>query len=287
MSTTFHFPFCLLALVLSGCVFPTHLADEAPFGDEVTGLVEPGSTTKSDVRAQLGDRYSESSNGRWWVFSADRRMTEWFAFMCGPYGPCSGAEFGGDVHQYNLIIDFGSDDIVRNLAVVTDQSPCTDDQSICLDDLELSVIEDGNALKYILEDNASKMPCAFLRISKSHESDDSPTQFLDLRDAECLPALVMRDGLVYALEATEPYTGQLTISGVAGVGKFERSYENGRLNGAETIWSESGEKIYQAYYRNNLLHGPVTYGTLDGTTGVLLCYENGDVAHLNADDCDP
>jgi hypothetical protein len=42
--------------------------------------------------------------------------------------------------------------------------------------------------------------------------------------------------------AAEPYKGRLTVSGIDGVGKLERSYESGKLNGAETAWSESGEK---------------------------------------------
>jgi len=285
MYTAIRYLLLVLALALCGCVLPNRLAEEHPFRQDVVGFIQPGITSRSDIEARFGDPYLDSPSGQWWVFRADRRMTEWLWFLCTP-GGCDGAEFGGDIHQYSLIVEFGDDDTVRDWVVVTDQHQCSEDHSICLDDGGLTVIEDENVLQYALEDTASKKPCAFLRYNRLPEIDGLSTQVFDFRNAECQPASIMRGGLVYAVEAEEPYTGLLKVSGIDGVGKLERSYEDGRLNGTEIVWSENGEKLYQAHYRDNLLHGPATYWNLDGTGHFLLCFQNGEVTFLNADDCD-
>lgn len=285
MTARFDIPFIVVVLALGGCVLPNRLAEEDPFGQGVIGFIEPGISPRAEIERQLGTHHLDSSNGQWWVFPADRRMTEWLWIVCTP-GGCDGAEFGGDFHRYNLIVEFDSDDLVRRTVVVTDQSPCIDDQSICFDDGELTVVEDGNTLLLDLEVNIAKTPCAFLRRDKGYESNGFLGELLASSGAECYPALTMRNGLTYAFEATEPFTGRLIVSGIDGVGKLERSYEHGKLNGIETAWSESGEKLYEARYRDNLLHGPATLWTPDGETTFEYCFENGDVTYRSVDDCD-
>jgi len=264
MNTAFRFLFCLLTLVLGGCVFPTHLADEAPFGDEVTEFIEPGTTTKSDVRAQLGDPYLESSGGQWWVFPANRRMTEWFVFMCGPYGPCSGGDCGGDVHQYNLIIEFGNDDIVRGSVVVTDQHPCTEDQSICFGRNELTVTVSGTPLTYSLDPRSPLSPDSRL-------------------DSE----VTLRDGKIYEIGASEPFTGRVVMLDHLGFPQWDRTYKKGELSGIETFWYESGLISYQANYSSNLRNGLATYWNSDGSISSQTCYRNGVIVDLPIDECHP
>lgn len=284
MAARFSLPFIVLVLALGGCVLPNRLAEEDPFRQGVTGFIEPGITSKTEIERQLGTQYLGSSNDQWWVFPADRRMTEWFWMICTP-GGCGGAEFGGDVYRYNFIVEFDSDDLVRRTVVVTDQSPCIDDQSICFDDGELTVVKDENVLLIALEYDLVKTPCAFLRRDKGYESNGFLGELLVSPDVKCKPALTMRDGLTYVPEATRPFTGQLTISGIEGFARVERSYVDGILNGTETAWSESGEKLYQANYRDNLLHGQVTYWKPDGTTILVFCFENGDVNYQNPIEC--
>jgi len=273
-----------LALILSGCVLPNRLAEEDPFREPVIGFIKPGVTSRIDIEAGLGDRHLDSIDGQWWVFPADRRMTEWFWLICTP-GGCGGAEFGGDIHRYNLIVGFDGNDLVRKTVVVTDRSPCVDDQSICLDDRELTIVENDDTVLFALEYDFANTPCASLRYDGEHESDSYLGELLASPGVDCNPALTTRNGLIYALDATEPYTGRLIVSDVDGVRKFERSYERGRSNGAETAWSVGGEKLYEANYRENLLHGLVTYWKPDGTIGMQLCFENGDVVLMSADDC--
>lgn len=285
MAARLRIPFVVLVLALSGCVLPNRLAEKDPFRQDVIGFIEPGITVRTEIEGRLGTHHLDSSNGQWWVFPADRRMMEWFWIICAQ-GGCGGAEFGGDAHRYYLIIEFDNDDLVGRAVVTTDQKPCIDDQSICFDDDELIVIENENTLFFALEYNIAKNPCAFLRRDIGHASDGFLGDLLASPGVECHPPLIMRSNLAYAIEATEPYTGRLTVSGIDEGGRLERSYERGKLSGTETAWSESGEKLYQANYRDNLLHGPVTFWKPDGATILELCFRNGEVTYRNTDDCD-
>ena len=205
--------------------------------------------------------------------------------FCVP-GGCGGDEFGGDVHRYYLIVEFDSNDLVRRVVVVTDRDSCNDDKSVCFDDGELKIVEESNTLLLALEYDIAKTPCAFLLSDIGHESNGFLGELLALPGAQCDPVLAIRNSLVYAFEATEPYTGMLTVSGIGRIGRLERSYERGKLNGAEIAWSESGAKLYEANYRDNLLHGPVTFWKPNGEASIKLCFENGDVNFRNGDDCD-
>ena len=285
MAARFLIPFVVLLLVQGGCILPNRLAEEDPFREDIVGFIEPGITSRANIEQQLGNLYLASSNGRWWAFPADRRMTEWFWIFCMP-GGCGGSEFGGDVHRYYLIIDFGNDDVVHRTVVVTDHDPCIVDQSICYKDGELTIEEGGGTKQFALEYDLSRTPCAFLLSNNGHESAGFLGELLDSPGTACPPILTMRDGVAYAFEATEPYTGQLTVYGIDGVGWLQRSYERGIMTGIETAWSESGEKLYEANYRDNRLHGVVRLWNPDGTTTVELCFENGDVIHRDAADCD-
>jgi hypothetical protein len=99
--------------------------------------------------------------------------------------------------------------------------------------------------------------------------------------------LIKRDGLIYEVGATDPYTGHITMSDVHGAKESERTYIGGKLNGIETIWYRSGEKSYQAYYKDNLRHGPMTLWERNGWVSSLVCYENGVLVDLSTDECQP
>ena len=142
MNTTTRILICLLALVISGCVFPSRLGQKNPYREDVTAFVVPGTTTRADVIAQLGDRYYESSDGHWLVFLSSRRMTEWFWFIC-TQGGCDGADFGGDIRWYYLIVEFGSEDTVRDFVVVTHKNPCAKKRACFLRSLPRNLLRTG------------------------------------------------------------------------------------------------------------------------------------------------
>jgi len=99
--------------------------------------------------------------------------------------------------------------------------------------------------------------------------------------------LIMRDGLIYEVGATVPYTGHITVSDVHGVKESERTYIGGKLNGVETIWYRNGAKSYQAYYKDNLRHGPMTFWGRGGSITSQVCYEDGVLVNLSKDKCQP
>ena len=123
----------MLVLALSGCVFPTRLADKPPFGDEVTGFVELGKTTKNEAENSLGTPDETYANGQWWVFRAYRKTTEWFGFFCAPTG-CGGGDFGGDPDQYYLLVHFDQNDTVQHTSVVNKSKPCDENYGVCYED---------------------------------------------------------------------------------------------------------------------------------------------------------
>lgn len=263
MNTTLRSSLFLLALLLDGCVLPNRLAEEDPFREGVIGFLEPGITTKTDVRAELGGRYLDYSNGQWWVFHANRRMTEWFWIFCMP-GGCGGAEFGGHVRNYDLVVEFGNDDIVRRSVVVTDQSPCNEDQSICFDRRELTVVVSGVSMSYTLGPDMSIAP-----------------------DAVLASEVTSRDGKTYEIGASEPLTGQVALLDRLGFPEWVRTYENGELSGIETFWYSTGQISYQAHYSSNLRHGPATSWNSDGSILSQTCYRNGVIVDMPANECHP
>lgn len=73
-----------IVLAASGCVFPKRLAEENPFRSEVVGFIEPGATTRVEVEETLGTPFYKFSDGRWWAYCAQRRMTDWVWGMIVP-----------------------------------------------------------------------------------------------------------------------------------------------------------------------------------------------------------
>ncbi|MBT8108652.1 MAG: hypothetical protein KJP17_10475 [Gammaproteobacteria bacterium] len=121
----------ILASALSACVFPTRLAEETPFGEEVIGTVEVGETTRQEILARIGEPAESYAQGGWWVYHATREMTEWFAVICVPNGECGASDFGGDDRPYSLLIEFNEENVLQNTIVVHEKKPCSRDGSVC------------------------------------------------------------------------------------------------------------------------------------------------------------
>ena len=119
-----------VALILGACVFPTQLAEEPPFGEDVTGSVQLGVTRKPEVRDLIGDPPETYANGRWWVYHSNRRMAEWFWFFCAQTG-CGGGAFGEGERRYSLVAEFDEAGLLQETIVVDEKQPCARDNSIC------------------------------------------------------------------------------------------------------------------------------------------------------------
>jgi len=287
VNSAFRFLIFPLVLLIGACVFPTRLADEKPFGREATGFIDPGNTPKAEIEAKLGSEFQESADARWWVFHADRRMSEWFWFICvgggslgAPVG-CDGGDFGGKHHRYSLVIQFDELDIVKNTAVVSEKNPCTDDMTLCYRDGVLTV-----NISNIPGRRPEKSPI-LLRPHIADPWDRSGIRATVMANTEYQTELVDRSGLIYEVGSTVPFTGHVTLSDDQGIKEWGRTYEDGKLNGVETFWYRNGEVSYQAHYVDNLHHGPMTFWERDGSVSSRLCYEYGLLVDVSMDECHP
>ena len=273
------------ALSMSACVFPIQLADDEPYGEQFIGFIELGDTPRSEIESQLGTPYLVFSDGRWWLYQANRQMTKWGWLFCVQTG-CDGGEFAGKVRLYSLVLEFNEKDAVNKTLVITEQHPCNRDQTLCYRDGVLSVIEEGNALTQVFPGNTPNTPVTF--VDHDVEPDNKVSRrFMVTADDGFQQELIERNGLIYEAGATDPYAGHITLSDVHGVKEWERTYEGGMLNGAETFWYTTGEKSYRAYYVDNVRHGPMTSWKRDGSISFQMCFERGMLVDLNMDECQP
>lgn len=126
------------SLALGACVFPTDLAEETPFRDEVNGS-ETGITTRAKIQAKLGEPSEGFAHGRWWLFHSDRQMTEWFGLICLPPGGCASGPFGGEERRYTLITEFDEEDVLQDAIIVDEKKPCSEDGSVCYREGQLEI----------------------------------------------------------------------------------------------------------------------------------------------------
>lgn len=274
-------------LLVSACVFPTRLADDDPYSEKVIGFVEPGDTLRADIESVLGTPHRTYSAGRWWLYSANRQMTEWLVFIATP-GGASGATLGGDVRLYSLIIEFGEQDVVKNHTIVTDKSTCTSDQSLCYEGGALTAIQGGAAMAEVFHDESTNALVSDEEILARLTGIET-WRFSATSDSGSQLMLTERSGLVFEIDETVPFTGHIVVYDTQGAKRLERTYDRGKLNGVDMMWYENGQIAYRMHYRDNLLHGPVSVWEPDGSEATFLqgCYENGEPVYSNKDKCQP
>ena len=143
-----------VVLTVGGCVLPKRLPEENPFRAGVVRFIEPGATTKVEIEETLGTPFYKFSDGQWWSYCGDRRMTEWFWFVLLPVGSegasdgasggtFGGGTFGGDTKDYSLVLRFGDNDIVNEVVAIKNEDGCTRDGTICHKCGFLEVVQDG------------------------------------------------------------------------------------------------------------------------------------------------
>lgn len=248
MKTVFRLLFLLLAAAASSCVFPTHLADENPYGSKSIGFIVLNETSRTAVSTTLGAPVRVFSDGRWWLYQSDRRMTEWFWFIATP-GGADGGEFGGDNRIYSLIIEFGNDDIVSNLTVVTDQRPCSKDEVICYVDSKLIAVHESTRATQTYRDESSNAPVSdvLLQAFRSEET----RRFSATSESGDKVELVERGHLVLDARSMKPYTGHITQSHDDIVGKS--SYEAGTLHGPVVVRGKDGTILWEACFEHGTM----------------------------------
>ena len=62
--------------------------------------------------------------------------------------------------------------------------------------------------------------------------------------------LVRKDGLYYASDANEPYSGVAVWYHENGQKSDERTYKDGEFDGISTLWYENGQKEYEGTYKD-------------------------------------
>ena len=282
MNAVFRLLFLLLVAAASSCVFPTHLADKNPYGRQSIGFIVLNETSREEASATLGAPVRVFSNGRWWLYQSDRRMTEWIWFLCAQTG-CGGGEFGGALRLYSLLLEFGDEDVVSNLTVLTNQHPCTDDETVCYADGRLTAVDEFTTAAQTYSDESSYATLTDIQLQalRGEETD----RFSGTSDRRIQVELIERGGLVFDAGSMKPFTGNISKYHDDGARAIERNYVGGMLEGVETAWYPNGEKSYRAHYKNNLLHGPVVVWERDGSIIIEGCFENGTPVAFKTDKC--
>jgi len=132
----------LLSLSALGCVvFPIDVADEEPFSEEVISSIEIGKSSQSDLESILGQPQESFLAGRWWVYRADHKTTEWMAIGYG-----TGGVAGGEIKHLRMLVRFDDEGLISALTHVSAEQPCDTKYGVCYIDgsLVLPVIFSGD-----------------------------------------------------------------------------------------------------------------------------------------------
>jgi hypothetical protein len=297
VNTVFRLLFLLLVAAASSCVFPTHFADKNPYGSQSIGLIVLNETSREEASATLGAPVRVFSNGRWWLYQSDRRMTEWIWFFCAQTG-CGGGEFGGALRLYSLLLEFGDEDVVSNLTVLTDQHPCTDDETVCYADGRLTVVHEFATAARIYSDESSYATLTDIQLQalRGEETD----RFSGTSDRGIQVELIERGGLVFDAGSMKPFTGHITKFEDCtkledcGVWRTELTYDAGKLDGP-VIWEIEDCTNFEdcvvlraelTYDAGKLkLDGPMVIWERDGSVLMEACIEDGDPVTSTKDNC--
>lgn len=144
MTSIPHYTVLLLVLTLSACVFPTRLADKAPYSEDDFGPIEVGKTTGEEIFARFGEPSEKYAQGKWWVYHEKREMSQWIWFFCVQTG-CGGGDLGGDERLYTLMINLSEEGVLQRATVVHEKEPCSEDGSVCFRDGQLELAWDDEA----------------------------------------------------------------------------------------------------------------------------------------------
>ena len=247
MKTGIRILFYVLVAATGSCVFPTHLADERPYESQAIGFIVPGESTRTDVLKGLGNAERVFSNGQWWTFQADRRMTEWVWIIAAPTG-IDGVTLGGDVRIYNLIVEFDDEDTVRRKTVVTDQRPCTDDETLCYADGRLTVVHESAIATRSYSDESSHAGLTDLQL-QALRSEESARMWATLDNGEQVE-LIEHGGLTFEAKSMRPFTGRVSMFDDAGIKRVEASYDGGELDGMLFLWVDDGSSMTEVCFEN-------------------------------------
>ena len=98
--------------------------------------------------------------------------------------------------------------------------------------------------------------------------------------------LVRKDGLYYASDANEPYSGKVVFYHDDGKKKKEGTFKDGKEDGLYTEWYENGQKDYEGTYKDGELNGEWTYWHENGQKSDEITYKDGKEIDYKAWDSD-
>ena len=88
--------------------------------------------------------------------------------------------------------------------------------------------------------------------------------------------LVRKDGLYYASDANEPYSGVAVWYHENGQKSDERTYKDGKEDGLWTGWYKNGQKSYEETYKDGELIEETWYHE-NGQKRSVTTYKNGEL----------
>jgi antitoxin component YwqK of YwqJK toxin-antitoxin module len=88
--------------------------------------------------------------------------------------------------------------------------------------------------------------------------------------------LVRKDGLYYASDANEPYSGVAVWYHENGQKSDERTYKDGEFDGISTLWYENGQKEYEGTWKDGKEDGLETWWYKNGQKWEKSTYKDGE-----------
>ncbi|MDH3673564.1 MAG: hypothetical protein OES46_20805 [Gammaproteobacteria bacterium] len=222
----------LTLLGVGGCIaFPTKLAEDRPFQKKDIAFIDINRTTKDEIRTHLGPPHGTYGEGEWWVYTEYQSLSQWGFIIAGVDAYMGGIEtgsFGGGEKRHHLLLKFTKDGRVSMGGVVSENAQCISDNSVCYT---------PGSLK-IRTDSQPGMDAAVRTLAPDH----------------CGKAVsyVQRDGLLFEVGSSTPFTGTITQCSPDGGIETTTEYREGKLSGLHTIWNADGTVSMQTCYQNGL-----------------------------------
>ena len=166
-------------LMLVSCIFPTRLGEPHPFSNKRLEFIEYGVTNKEDVQREIGKPALQLDD--WWLFSTERRKTEWVFFIAGP-GGAGGDSFGGGYSDHRLLVGFDSEGLVQRFGVFDQQEACDRARNICFSPRMpylVSVLETSDADRSAKSFAPTQGLCGFYFFTRTSVRKEGIMMYLD------------------------------------------------------------------------------------------------------------
>ena len=177
---------CLFLACFSGCIIPTHFGDDEPFQEEEIGFLEIGATSKQEVKDSIGEPIKSFLQGQWWVYRAHQKMSEWAVLVS--VGTGGGAwDIGGQIRQYDLLINFNDGDVVNHFVVLTPGSSCIPEFGVCYSEGFFTFLDSPS------KESAIQSSQCVIHLFVSNNVDEFRPLWIEVDDFEPATAFIEHD----------------------------------------------------------------------------------------------